>query len=92
MSSGRFLLSCWAALASLSLGTVWLGSWLAPGASRGVGLLILLLAVAKAWLIVDGFMELRHGPRLWRWLLLGWPLALAMLLGLILNLNLNLDG
>ncbi|MBP5076483.1 cytochrome C oxidase subunit IV family protein [Pseudomonas chlororaphis] len=86
MSAGRFLLSCWAALASLSLGTVWLGSWLGQGAPRGVALLILLLAVAKAWLIADGFMELRHGPRLWRWLLLGWPLALALLLGLILSL------
>ncbi|UQS88590.1 cytochrome C oxidase subunit IV family protein [Pseudomonas chlororaphis subsp. piscium] len=86
MSVGRFLLSCWVALAGLSVGTVWLGGWLGQGAPREVALLILLLAVAKAWLIADGFMELRHGPRLWRWLLLGWPLALALLLGLILSL------
>lgn len=62
------------------------GQLAGAGAPRGVVVLILLLAVAKAWLIADGFMELRHGPRLWRWLLLGWPLALALLLGLILSL------
>lgn len=62
------------------------GQLAGAGAPRGVVVLILLLAVAKAWLIAGGFMELRHGPRLWRWLLLGWPLALALLLGLILSL------
>lgn len=62
------------------------GQLAGAGRAARVALLILLLAVAKAWLIADGFMELRHGPRLWRWLLLGWPLALALLLGLILSL------
>ncbi|MGE7958286.1 cytochrome C oxidase subunit IV family protein [Pseudomonas sp. NPDC089530] len=87
MSAGRVSLICWVALVGLSLGTVWLGGWLERGAAREpLALLILLLAVAKAWLIADGFMELRHGPLLWRALLLGWPLALAMLLGLSLIL------
>lgn len=35
MSVGRFLLSCWVALAGLSVGTVWLGSWL--GQARRAG-------------------------------------------------------
>lgn len=62
------------------------GQLAGAGRAAEVVVLILLLAVAKAWLIAGGFMELRHGPRLWRWLLLGWPLALALLLGLILSL------
>ncbi|OLF53549.1 cytochrome C oxidase subunit IV family protein [Pseudomonas chlororaphis] len=85
MSARGFLLVCWAALAGLSLGTVWLGGWARSGAPGWpLAPLILLLAVAKAWLIVDGFMELRHGPRLWRGLLLGWAVLLALLLGLLL--------
>ncbi|MEF9674372.1 cytochrome C oxidase subunit IV family protein [Pseudomonas sp. MWU13-2100] len=84
MSARSFLLICWAALATLSLGTL----LLAQGLLRWpLSLLVLLLAVAKAWLITEGFMELRHAPRLWRRLLLGWPLVLALLLGLGLGLR-----
>ena len=32
----------------------------------------------QAWLIVDGFMELRHAPWPWRALMLAWPLAMAL--------------
>ncbi|MNH16966.1 hypothetical protein D3C79_766180 [compost metagenome] len=53
----------------------------------GQGTVILLLAAAKAWLITDGFMELRHGPQRWRWLLLSWALVLAALVGLGLHLR-----
>jgi hypothetical protein len=52
-----------------------------------LALLVLLAALAKAWLISDGFMELRHAPRLWRGLLLGW--ALVMVLGVLLSLLLT---
>lgn len=83
MSVSRVLIVCWMTLAVLSIGTVALGQVAATGL---VSIAILAVAVTKAWLIADGFMELRHGPRLWRWLLLGWPLALALLLGLILSL------
>lgn len=84
MSARSFLLICWAALATLSLGTL----LLAQGLLRWpLSLLVLLLAVAKAWLITEGFMELRHAPRLWRRLLLGWPLVLALLLGMSLGLR-----
>jgi hypothetical protein len=34
--------------------------------------------VTKAWLIADGFMELRHAPRLWRRLVLSWAVVLAV--------------
>ncbi|WP_191486955.1 cytochrome C oxidase subunit IV family protein [Pseudomonas sp. FEN] len=84
MSARGYLLVCWTALVSLSLCTV----LLAQGGGRWrVTLAILLVALAKAWLITDGFMELRHAPRLWRRLLLGWPLVVAVLLGVSLSLR-----
>ena len=51
------------------------------GRAEGTRLLtiaILLVAVGKAWLIADGFMELRHAPRLWRRLVLSWAAVLAI--------------
>jgi hypothetical protein len=47
---------------------------------------ILLVAVGKAWLITDGFMEMRHAPRLWRRLMLSWALVVATVVGLTLIL------
>ena len=41
-------------------------------------------AAAKAWLITEGFMELRRAPRLWRRLMLAWALLLAALIFLTL--------
>ncbi|KAA0944790.1 MULTISPECIES: cytochrome C oxidase subunit IV family protein [unclassified Pseudomonas] len=70
MSVSQLVMVCWAALVVLSVGTVMLG---APGLWEAV----LVLAVAKAWVIADGFMELRHAPGLWRGLLLGWPVVLV---------------
>ncbi|WP_095111221.1 cytochrome C oxidase subunit IV family protein [Pseudomonas sp. Irchel 3E20] len=72
------LMGCWLGLVLLSITTVALGQ------QAGWPALILLLAVAKAWMITDGFMELRHGPRLWRGLLLGWPVVLVGVVGLML--------
>ncbi|WP_338476935.1 cytochrome C oxidase subunit IV family protein [Pseudomonas khavaziana] len=83
MSASRLLLLCWAALVTLSLCTVALAQ---VGASRWLSMAILLVAVGKAWLITDGFMELRHAPRLWRRLMLSWALVLAAVVGLTLVL------
>ena len=47
---------------------------------------ILLVGLGKAWLISDGFMELRRAPRLWRYLLMGWPLTLLGSVALTLML------
>jgi len=81
MSASRLLLGCWLALMALTLASVKLAG---SGTSMLLTLLVLLAALAKAWLISDGFMELRHAPRLWRGLLLCW--ALAMVLGVLLSL------
>ncbi|UVM58993.1 cytochrome C oxidase subunit IV family protein [Pseudomonas sp. B21-010] len=75
MSTSRVLIACWMTLAVLSTGTVALGQ---IAATELVSIAILVVAVTKAWLIADGFMELRHAPRLWRRLVLSWAALLAI--------------
>ena len=74
MSASKILIGCWLGLAALSSASVLLGN---GGATRGLVVAVLLLALGKAWLITDGFMELRHAPLRWRLLLLSWPLSMA---------------
>ncbi|AVU76756.1 MULTISPECIES: cytochrome C oxidase subunit IV family protein [Pseudomonas] len=82
MSVSRVLIVCWMTLAVLSIGTVALGQVAATGL---VSIAILAVAVTKAWLIADGFMELRHAPRLWRWLVLSWAALLAIVIGVVIS-------
>ncbi|RDI05118.1 cytochrome c oxidase subunit IV [Pseudomonas fluorescens] len=82
MSASRVLIACWLTLAVLSTGTVALGQIAATGL---VSIAILVIAVTKAWLIADGFMELRHAPRLWRRLVLSWAALLATVIGLVIS-------
>ncbi|AHL33765.1 membrane protein [Pseudomonas brassicacearum] len=81
MSVSRVLIVCWTALAMLSTGTVALGQVAGTGL---ISVAILMVAVAKAWVIADGFMELRHAPRLWRRLILSWAVLLATVIATIL--------
>jgi len=81
MSVSRVLIVCWTVLALLSTGTVALGQ--AAGTGQ-VSVAILMVAVTKAWVIADGFMELRHAPRLWRGLILSWAVLLATVIATIL--------
>ncbi|CAN7328844.1 cytochrome C oxidase subunit IV family protein [Pseudomonas brassicacearum] len=82
MSASRVLIACWMTLAVLSTGTVALGQVAATGL---VSIAILVIAVTKAWLIADGFMELRHAPRLWRRLVVSWAALLATVIGLVIS-------
>ena len=86
MPASRTLILCWLGLALLSVASVQLGS---SGATLSLAVAVLLAALGKAWLITDGFMELRHAPRLWRGLLLAWPLTMA--LGVLLALRFSLE-
>lgn len=83
MSASRVLLLCWLALAVLTSLTVVLGN---SGSTPALAAGVLGLALVKAWLITDGFMELRHAPMLWRVLLLGWPLVMGA--GILLAMSL----
>ncbi len=74
MSASKLLLICWLGLVLLSVATVVLGGF---GSSLVLVIGVLTAALAKAWIITDGFMELRHAPRAWRNLLLAWPLLMV---------------
>ena len=74
MTASRMLICCWLGLALLSIVTVTLGN---SGSTLLLAAGVMAIALIKAWLITDGFMELRHAPALWRLLLLCWPLAMA---------------
>ena len=81
MSASKVLICCWFGLAVLSVATVMLGN---SGSTLLLAVGVMAIALIKAWLITDGFMELRHAPRAWRLLLLAWPLVLV--LGVLLTL------
>ena len=74
MSASKVLIVCWLGLAVLSIATVVLGS---SGSTLLLAAGVLAVALVKAWLISDGFMELRHAPLMWRLLLSAWPMAMA---------------
>jgi uncharacterized membrane protein len=81
MSASKVLLVCWLVLTVLCVSTILLGN---AGPTPLLTLAVLLVAVSKAWLIADSFMELRHASRLWRGLMLSWPLVMAA--GILLTL------
>jgi len=74
MSASIVLVLCWLGLAVLTTLTVLLGS---AGSTLLLAAAVLAVALAKAWVISDGFMELRHAPSMWRVLLFCWPLVMA---------------
>ncbi|CDZ94482.1 cytochrome C oxidase subunit IV family protein [Pseudomonas saudiphocaensis] len=74
MSASKVLIGCWFGLAVLSVATVILGS---SGSTLLLAACVLVVALVKAWLISDGFMELRHAPLQWRLLLATWPVVMA---------------
>jgi len=59
----RTLTLSWIALVILSVITVVAGDF---DQRLLAGLIVLCAGLAKAWLIIDHFMELRQGPRFWR--------------------------
>lgn len=83
LRSNAPLLLSWLTLVILSLLSVRMGDaeqthWLVYG--------ILATALLKGWLIVDHFMELRHAKPFWRYLLLAWPICIALITGLLYRL------
>ncbi|HYG42198.1 MAG TPA: cytochrome C oxidase subunit IV family protein [Bordetella sp.] len=74
MSETLRLLRYWLGLVILTVAT----ARVAGGAGLpSMQVWVVCLAAAKAWLVIDGFMELRHAPPAWRLLLLAWPMAMA---------------
>ena len=69
----RRINTIWFALLSATALTWLLGDsgYTSPNTAWAVPL-IFALAVIKGTGVILDFMELRHAPALWRWLLLGW--------------------
>lgn len=72
----------WLVLLAITATTYWIGeSGLSGHGSMGPVLAMFVLAFAKGWLVCLDFLELRHAPTLWRWLVVGWlMLVLALVL------------
>lgn len=78
--SRKTLVMAWIALAVLSVITVVAGNFdhrLLPG------VIVLLAGLGKAWIIIDHFMELRHSHQGWRLAMLGWPVVMAITIGVM---------
>jgi caa(3)-type oxidase subunit IV len=71
----------WLILLAITATTYWIGeAGLSGDGSMAPVLALFGLAFAKGLLVCLDFLELRHAPALWRWLVVGW---LALVLALI---------
>ena len=78
MSNSKVLIFCWLALVVATAITVYLGG--SAMTLAGQVATVLIVAIIKSGLIIDGFMELRHTERRWRVIMYGWPLAMSLII------------
>ena len=78
MSNSKELFFCWLALVVATAVTVYLGGSAMTLAGQVAA--VLIVAIIKSGLIIDGFMELRHTERRWRVIMYGWPLAMSLII------------
>ena len=78
MSNSKVLFFCWLALVVATAVTVYLGGRAMTLAGQVAT--VLIVAIIKSGLIIDGFMELRHTERRWRVIMYGWPLAMSLII------------
>lgn len=75
------LTHAWLLLLLVTALTFWMGEGGYAGHSAMLPVLLLFaLTFVKGLVVSLEFLELRHAPALWRWLVVGW---LALVLGLI---------
>ncbi len=79
MSNSKVLFFCWLALVVATAVTVYLGGSAMTLAGQVAA--VLIVAIIKSGLIIDGFMELRHTERRWRVIMYGWSLAMSLIIG-----------
>lgn len=78
----KILLGCWVALMLLTAVTVY---WGANATSLVLQVVvILIIAVIKAGIIIDGFMELWHSSAKWRLIMYGWPVVMGLAVAITL--------
>ena len=78
MSNSKVLFFCWLALVVATAVTVYLGGSAMTLAGQVAA--VLIVAIIKSGLIIDGFMELRHTELRWRVIMYGWPLAMSLII------------
>ena len=76
----------WLALLIATAVTWWLGD---SGAGGRAVAIVLGLAWIKGLLVIYEFMELRHAPRLWKRLLIGWLSVVVALIALAYWLSID---
>lgn len=78
MSNTKVLFFCWLALVVATAATVYFGASALTLTTQVAA--VLVVAIIKSGLIIDGFMELRHVARRWRLIMYGWPLAMSLII------------
>ncbi len=84
MSNTKVLVLCWLALVVATAVTVYFGASAITLGSQVAA--VLIVAIIKSGLIIDGFMELRHTQTRWRVIMYGWPLAMSLIIAVTILL------
>lgn len=80
----------WLVLLCITAITYWVGEGgLAGQAAIVPVLLVVILALVKGLLVCLDFLELRHAPAMWRWLVMGWLVAVLSLIVLAYAMSLR---
>lgn len=73
------LFGCWVTLMLATMGTVYWGTHASTLTLQVV--VIMLIAILKSGVIIDGFMELWSAEGKWRLIMYGWPVLMALVVG-----------
>lgn len=76
------LLVCWVVLMLATMATVYWGAQQSTLALQLAA--ILVIAIVKSGVIIDGFMELRHASVRWRMIMYGWPVVMSAVIAVTL--------
>ena len=82
--SNRTLTLAWLVLLAITATTYWLGGGRVQAATGSMVPVLVLCALTfvKGLLVSLEFLELRHAPALWRWLVCGWLTLVLLLIAL----------
>lgn len=82
--SSRSLTLAWLVLLAITATTYWLGGGRMQAATGSMVPVLVLCALTfvKGLLVSLEFLELRHAPALWRWLVCGWLAVVLLLIAL----------
>ena len=80
----------WLILLAVTAITYWIGEGGLAGQGSMVPVLVIFgLAFVKGLLVCLDFLELRHAPALWRWVVIGWLIVVLCLIVLAYAVSLR---